>query len=403
MAEQKTGEPRYTYRLPPCPSYDVEGTESWLSAMAEKGYVLAKDGFLFGFAAFEKAQPQKLRYRLQASQQPIGALSENTLPEDAEDLYASFGWRYVCARGQFHIFCTDSPDAPELNTDPRVQAIALDVVRKREWSNAVTTVLWVIIYPLISIKAGVLRTMLAFPTPLLLLTFTFLIWTLILCIRKIVSLRRVRKRLMQGEPLDHAKDWKRNALYYRLGHAAYPLLILALICCFLSAWSDDMQGKDKLPLEDFSGTLPFATIADFAPEGNYANREIGYSNTVSIVKRLLAPEAIKYNEYGSITLPDGSLITGGLQVEYYETVSPLLARAIAWEFEMAAKRTENYESYALEPLDVDYASGYMEYFPTIVLQNGCKVLCAMFYQTSESTMPYAQWVEVMAEGLKNGG
>ena len=131
MAEQKTGEPRYTYRLPPCPSYDVEGTESWLSAMAEKGYVLAKDGFLFGFAAFEKAQPQKLRYRLQASQQPIGALSENTLPEDAEDLYASFGWRYVCARGQFHIFCTDSPDAPELNTDPRVQAIALDVVRKR--------------------------------------------------------------------------------------------------------------------------------------------------------------------------------------------------------------------------------------------------------------------------------
>ena len=215
MAEQKTGEPRYTYRLPPCPSYDVEGTESWLSAMAEKGYVLAKDGFLFGFAAFEKAQPQKLRYRLQASQQPIGALSENTLPEDAEDLYASFGWRYVCARGQFHIFCTDSPDAPELNTDPRVQAIALDVVRKREWGNAVTTVLWVIIYPLISIKAGVLRTMLAFPTPLLLLSFTFLIWTLILCIRKIVSLRRVRKRLMQGEPLDHAKDWKRNALYYR--------------------------------------------------------------------------------------------------------------------------------------------------------------------------------------------
>ena len=259
--------------------------------MAEKGYVLAKDGFLFGFAAFEKAQPQKLRYRLQASQQPIGALSENTLPEDAEDLYASFGWRYVCARGQFHIFCTDSPDAPELNTDPRVQAIALDVVRKREWSNAVTTVLWEIIYPLISIKAGVLRTMLAFPTPLLLLSFTFLIWTLILCIRKIVSLRRVRKRLMQGEPLDHAKDWKRNALYYRLGHAAYPLLILALICCFLSAWSDDMQGKDKLPLEDFSGTLPFATIADFAPEGNYANREIGYSNTVSIVKRLLAPGA----------------------------------------------------------------------------------------------------------------
>ena len=111
-----------------------------------------------------------------------------------------------------------------------------------------------------------------------------------------------------------------------------------------------MQGKDKLPLEDFSGTLPFATIADFAPEGNYANREIGYSNTVSIVQRLLAPEAIKYNEYGSITLPDGNTIMGGLQVEYYETVSPLLARALAWEFEMAQSVRRTMKAMRLSPL-----------------------------------------------------
>ena len=38
-------ERKRAYRLAPCPAYDIEGTESWLEDMAEKGLVLSGDGF----------------------------------------------------------------------------------------------------------------------------------------------------------------------------------------------------------------------------------------------------------------------------------------------------------------------------------------------------------------------
>ena len=40
------------WRLPPCPPYDVEGMESWLSDMAAQGWKLEPDDFFFGIASF---------------------------------------------------------------------------------------------------------------------------------------------------------------------------------------------------------------------------------------------------------------------------------------------------------------------------------------------------------------
>ena len=41
---EKSKEDRPVYILPPCPSYDVEGMESWLTDMAKDGLILTKDG-----------------------------------------------------------------------------------------------------------------------------------------------------------------------------------------------------------------------------------------------------------------------------------------------------------------------------------------------------------------------
>ena len=45
---------QYVYRPLPCPDYDVEGMESWLTDMAAEGLVLSPDGFFasFGFWLF---------------------------------------------------------------------------------------------------------------------------------------------------------------------------------------------------------------------------------------------------------------------------------------------------------------------------------------------------------------
>ena len=41
---EKAEKPKYVLRLPPCPDYDVEGTECWLTDLAREGLLLKKDG-----------------------------------------------------------------------------------------------------------------------------------------------------------------------------------------------------------------------------------------------------------------------------------------------------------------------------------------------------------------------
>ena len=52
------------YRLVPCPSYDVEGMESWLEDLAEEGLFLTRDGFFCGFGSSTRTSTPELSYEL---------------------------------------------------------------------------------------------------------------------------------------------------------------------------------------------------------------------------------------------------------------------------------------------------------------------------------------------------
>lgn len=148
------------YRLPPCPAYEIEMTESWLTDMAAKGLFLSRAGFFAGFAIFEKSEPALVRYRLEAAPEGISTLANANLDPTAEarELNASYGWQYVAARDQFYIYRSDSADARELNTDPRVQALALDLVRKRERANVFTSIFWLLVYPIVMLRGQPMLT-----------------------------------------------------------------------------------------------------------------------------------------------------------------------------------------------------------------------------------------------------
>lgn len=407
MAEQKTVEPRYAYRLPPCPAYDMEGTESWLAAMAERGFVLSHDGFFCGIGIFEKTEPRALRFRLEAAPKERGALSEDAPPsEEAAELYASYGWQYVAARGQFLIYCADSPDARELNTDPKVQALTLKLVRKRERSNLFVTLFWVLVYPLLTLRLGFVRAAIILGVPMLLWTLGIILWAVIRSAKRMLHLHRLGKMLQQGEPLNHKKDWRARALRDRVGRVIYPVVLLAWLICLLALWGEDLRGKHEVPLSEYTAPLPFATLQTLAPGGAYTLSNISYSNTVTAKSNWLAPQFINYAESARITLPDGAVLDGFLRVEYYETASPWLARAVAREFLREAKRSKNYEGpLPLPALAVDYAVGFIDstHFPTVVLQRGCRAMRVLFYQYQTpqgEPMPYEEWVAVFAESLQ---
>lgn len=105
-------------KIVPISSYDVAAHQAWLEDEAARGnFLLEYRGFC---AHFEKGTPKALRYRME----PVVRKGEAEPDEEKKELYAALGWEYVTGNTEFHIWCCEDPAAPELNTDPQVQAAA---------------------------------------------------------------------------------------------------------------------------------------------------------------------------------------------------------------------------------------------------------------------------------------
>lgn len=391
------------YRPPPCPAYDIEGTESWLESMAERGYFLTSDGFFLGFGIFERRTPARVRYRLQSSMSPGGLYDDNAPDDEAVEISQALGWRYIANRGRFYIFTSQDIQAAELNTDPQVQALALDIVRKRERGDLLLTMLWLAVCPIVWIRFKIFTGAIAIGTVLSLYGALLVLWAICASFAKVLHLHRLKKRLSAGGALDHKKNWQTRATRYRVGNILFLVLIIAWFAVFMYRWGHSTDGRMKL--EDYSGELPFATIADLAPGGEFSLRDFGsYSNMIDISSDLLAPTIISMFQTASVRLDDGTLLDGGLDVEYFETVSPWIARQIARELQSQDK-SDYRDSYALletPDLNADYAVAYESLFTTLILVDGNRVIRIAFYQTSNNyTMPTQEWMQIFAGHFAN--
>ena len=126
---------RHTYRLCPCSPMDVEGIQSWLEELARDGLVLETDGSFCGIFTFRKETAKTVRYRLTPVRKKQGFWEDSREPSEEEKEYsAQCGWEYVARCGSFHIYSADNPNARPLHTDPAVQAMAMDALRKQQRS-----------------------------------------------------------------------------------------------------------------------------------------------------------------------------------------------------------------------------------------------------------------------------
>jgi hypothetical protein len=280
-AEKKS---RTIHRLPPCPSYDVEGTESWLSHMAEEGFHLARDGFFAGLATFEEGKPAKVRYRLEAAPKGTSIFSDNGGEPDPEAvaLCRELGWEYVAVRGDFYVYRSSLPGARELNTDPAVQAMVLSKVRKRRRAAFLNLLLWFVLYPLLTFATGPLLTMIQMGTWFMLLGVLLFLWVLRDSLRELLWLRKLEKKLLAGQPLDHRSgSWKRRTRRHPLLSLLQLLLLVLWVGALLWDWGVSASDANRVPLEEYQGHPPFATLADLVGEGELFRNMSGMGfNTV---------------------------------------------------------------------------------------------------------------------------
>lgn len=397
---------KHTFCFPPCPVYDIEGTESWLGSMAAENGLFLRD-FFMGFAVFEKGAPRSVRYRLQAASASTSMWSDSggEPQEDAVELSRTYGWDYLCKRWQFYVYSCSNPDARELDTDSQVQALALDFVRKREHGNLISTLFWLILYSIFFLSRQLLLTAIGIRTWLFLLGTVLALWGGYSSLSSALHLRKLHRQLKSGIPLNHKKDWKHRALLYRLDLPCF-LVLFGIWLGFVCYGSyQEHTGADKIPLQEYIASLPFATMEDLRPDGRFSyDDSLGISNRVKVKSDWLAPTVIELSQNGEITLPYGKILQGGITVSYYRAVSPTLASRIFEELLTRDRHTEYYEEISpsvIPPAGIEQFAVYSRIFPTLLLRKGEQVLYVSFYQTSPNyTMPLNEAVCVFADSLK---
>ena len=322
----KTSERQTVRRLAPCPPYDVEACESWLGDMAEQGLMLERWG---GFEArFRRETPRPVRYRLTAARLKGNVLFIPPGTPDAgeEALYEEAGWHFVCRQNEFYIYACDDPAAPELHTDPAVQALSLKMACR---SAVFSFVCWAIVIALRSSELfsgdGFLNLV---EYPLTALVFAFCYLSLMLTsLQNLYCIFSLRRKLKRGLPPDHHKNWRWSAPLHRcangLWRLALPFLIVLLFCVIFHPDRSTYLRNT----EEEKAAMPFATLEDLA-EGTFVPDEERYQYS-ELRRSLLAPTIWEYSESGQIVQGGRAVLDTYMTVDYYDTLLPLLARLLA--------------------------------------------------------------------------
>ncbi len=405
-------EPKIKYRLSPCPLFDIEGVESWLQEMAARGLVLCRDGFWGGIASFEVRQPCAIRYRLDAATKRQKLFDDPVHPDDeALEIAEAAGWTYLGKYSSFFVYCSDKPDALELNTDPRVQAMTLSLLR-RELRHRLFFLLFIVLLHGWKLLGMPLLLFIELGPLLTAWTLLVFLWYWGSALLDVLQVRRLYKKLKNGRPLAHTKDWRRSR---RAKWARWILDGVSLVwvfVLFLASADPGVMGK-RTPLAEYDQPLPFATIADHAPEGEYRPEGVSFGKYNTLLRRsgFLARDYIDYWESAGVDLPDGTLLQGFVIVYYYELPNEFFAQEVARELVWKDEVNRYHDLTPLEPpegIKADYLTAYIDVTPTVVLRRGCKVvqystslsLREYEYSDQRTALPLEQWVARVADSLE---
>ena len=393
------------YRLAPCASYDVEGMESWLEDMAEQGLFLSSDGFFCGFGFFHKEEPGRAKYRLQASEEQGSVLSDGDVPEkEQQEISEALGWEFVARRGEFYIYRSIKEDVLELNTDPKVQAITMKMVQNRQFSSIISCLIWLILYPLLKKNGAIIVPMLYMKTWFYLFSMVLILWFFLGSVWKLVHYTRLRKKLRKGEQLNRDKNWRKRAWLYPTKNVVLIVLCCVWGCLVLANIHRSVLFEDEIPLKEYTGNPPFATMADIAPGNPYEIEPMGYANTVTEWSDVLAPVNFIWEEYASVQVSEERTVFGFWDVNYHEVKWKWMAKLLAKDY-MKLDQERDFELIGEMDLGVDYAVAYMDdiHMEKVILVHGNKVLQGTFHEYSgeqENFFSLEEWAKIMADSIK---
>ena len=392
------------HRIIPCPDYDVTGVECWFSYMAEQGYILQDGGVHRGIAAFDRCKPEKVRYRLQPAQKGFMIYDNDGPSDDEVELNGAFGWKYVAKYGVFHIYRADDIDAREMDTDPEVQAMAMNSLHRSQRFNIIWMSIWIIVYLALVFTSQPFLSMVnrgsLISIALVLCVIIFIVTDLV----KAVSLYRLRKKILDGDSLGSGTNWRRGARIYTVKAVVGIIAYVAMIvfgCMFILS---DGTDRNQMPLSEYKGEVPFRTITDLSScdDIQKVDNVDDDVNTISEWSDILWPENYKVYEYGDIVYTDGNICHGGLVITYHKAKNEWLADKLYQAYLKRAKNQSDYESIDLTIAGLDGVDAYWDGSESVIMRKGRRLIVASFYMSGENRHEgdLEEWAGCIAESLE---
>jgi hypothetical protein len=287
------------HKLRPSDYWRIGEHESWFADMASEGLHLKK--MKIHRAQFVKGEPKKMRYRIDVS------IKKRITPEQLR-MYAESGWDYVTSYNFFHVYSSPAElNAPELHTDPAEQSYTLKELDKKLALNASLVVVAMILIIGMQMSLWFLDG-----TPTYILVEGFAIQQTILSIffayqayislQAAISIRALRKALMEGKSIDHHAPWKKH---YRLNST---IAFLFTVVVGLNAILPFVQlvKMDTKTLPEGNINLPFVRLADieqnpaFVRDEPYMSDNVDWGNRYTNNWSLFAPVQYETDENGVV-------------------------------------------------------------------------------------------------------
>lgn len=313
---------RSVYKLRPSDFWRIGEHESWFSDMAAQGLFLKKMGI--HLARFEQGDPRDMRYRIDVS-------SKRRVSIEQIEMYGENGWDYVTSYGQFHVFSSPAElKVPELHTDPAEQAYTLNELDKKLAWNAGSAIIGMFL--MIGMMASI-WFLDGTPTYVMvdgaMITQTiltlFIAYTAYHSLRAALSIRDLRKDLVEGKSIDHQASWKKHHRIHTA--AAFLFTVVVGLCAVIPFIQIAKMETNTLP--EGSLDLPIVRLADvennpdmIRPEAEYMSDNVDWGNRLTSEWSPLAPVQYESDESGVVPGKLWEDLSGeyspGIYTEYYQ-------------------------------------------------------------------------------------
>lgn len=399
------------YQLMPYPWYKPEETERWLEEKARNGLFLSKGTVIRFFAVFERQEPKAVRYRLAA---PAGHSDGSGTPSGEEvGIAQEMGWTYTARDGEFAVYRCDDTEAPELNTDPEVEAMSLKRIRRRGMIGLFSSIFWLVLLAGLITVGRVWLLLLMDRSGWMVLSVSLMgLIDLVVSAGKTFRLWKLYRRLKNGKPAkERSRRTPRRPPPVTAAQLGNILALITAVGVIFNCLGYFFTSKDSggIPISEYTDPFPFPTMAEMGKEGSFVQEDFQSYNEVQEQEVPLIGKTIHLSENGRFETKDGRKIQGFWFIDYAQCKNAWLAREFAAECSAEAQRQakksqlgESIDLPSAESLGLDSIKGYPTELldgTTLILLRGDRAVQIRFYQLSEDTLSVDEWAKMFANAL----